>query len=203
MLKPLLMLLLFLGPFSVWGQGVLETESIRQRLFDRIANRDSSGAVNPNILEGTLGRVTDSESVWVRIDDRREFRKWTYKLSKSSLSLPRQEVRVWLEYVSPDRSISQGKEYNDWFRKKAAYELGKAFYNRGVQVEYEYSDVTYRLTGMVWSGKESLNLWLVKNGWSFYLLGEEPPPEHGDFLAAEKEAQRAGLGLWKPELQKQ
>ncbi len=199
MLMRLLVLLLL--PTTVWAQGILETESIRQRLFDRIGNRDTQSVV-PEMLEGTLGRVTDSESVWVRIDDRGEFRKWTYKLSKSSLSLPRQEIRVWLKHVSPDRSISHGKEYNEWFKKKAAFELGKTFYNRHVRVAYDYSEVTYRLTGMVWSGRESLNLWLVKNGWSFYLLAEEPPPEHGDFLAAEKEAQRAQIGLWKPELQK-
>tara|TARA_Y100001970_G_C14200809_1_gene840986 strand:+ start:277 stop:918 length:642 start_codon:yes stop_codon:yes gene_type:complete len=182
----------------------LKTETIRKNLFRRMDDRKKSSTlrkVNENILFGIFSRVTDSESVWVRIESRTDFRKWTFKLSKKNLNLPRQEVRVWLKYVSPKLSVSHGKEYNDWFRKKSAFELQKIFYNRKLRINYDYSESMFRLDGMVWTGDTNLNIWLVKNGWSFYLLEDDLPSEHEDFLAAENEAKKEKIGLWKSELQ--
>ena len=185
-------------------EGLLKTESIRQKLFGRMDDRKKSKplrTVSENILIGVFSRVTDSESVWVRIERRSEYRKWTFKLSKKNLNLPRQEVRVWLKYVSPKLSISHGNEYNEWFRKKAAFEMQKIFYNRQVRINYDYSDKLFRLDGMVWTGDTNINIWLIRNGWSFYLLENEQPLEHKDLLAAENEAKQLKVGLWKAELQ--
>ena len=185
-------------------EGLLKTESIRQKLFGRMDDRKKSKplrTVSENILIGVFSRVTDSESVWIRIERRSEYRKWTFKLSKKNLNLSRQEVRVWLKYVSPKLSISHGNEYNEWFRKKAAFEMQKIFYNRQVRINYDYSDKLFRLDGMVWTGDTNINIWLIRNGWSFYLLENEPPLEHQDLLAAENEAKQLKVGLWKAELQ--
>ena len=184
-------------------EGLLKTESIRQKLFGRMDDRKKFKplrTVSENILIGVFSRVTDSESVWIRIERRSEYRKWTFKLSKKNLNLPRQEVRVWLKYVSPKLSISHGNEYNEWFRKKAAFEMQKIFYNRQVRINYDYSDKLFRLDGMVWTGDTNINIWLIRNGWSFYLLENEPPLEHKDLLAAENEAKQLKVGLWKAEL---
>ena len=185
-------------------EGLFKTESIRQKLFGRMDDRKKSKplrTVSEKILIGVFSRVTDSESVWIRIENRSEFRKWTFKLSKQNLNLPRQEVRVWLKYISPKLSISHGKEYNVWFRKKAAFEMQKIFYNRQVRIDYDFSEKLFRLDGMVWTGDTNINVWLIRNGWSFYLLGNESPPEHDDLLAAENEAKQNQVGLWKEELQ--
>ena len=185
-------------------EGLLKTESIRQKLFSRMDNRKKSKPLRTgieNILIGIFSRVTDSESVWIRIENRSEFRKWTFKLSKQNLNLPRQEVRVWLKFVSPKLSVSHGKEYNEWFRKKAAFEMQKIFYNRQVRINYDFSEKLFRLDGIIRSGDTNINIWLIRNGWSFYLLGNENPPEHEDMLAAENEAKQRQVGLWKAELQ--
>ena len=191
--------------FVMAQSNLLKTESIRKKLYDRMAERKKSktlSKVSENMFSGIFSRVTDSESVWIRIDNRSKYRKWTFKLSKKNLNLQRQEVRVWLKYVSPKLSVSHGKEYNEWFLKKSAYELQKMFYNRQVRVVYDYSEKLYRLDVILWSGDTNINIWLIRNGCSFYLLGEEPPPEHQEFLAAENEAREKQVGLWKAELQK-
>ena len=191
--------------FVMAQSNLLKTESIRKKLYDRMDERKKSktlSKVSEKMFSGIFSRVTDSESVWIRIDNRSKYRKWTFKLSKKNLNLQRQEIRVWLKYVSPKLSVSHGKEYNEWFLKKSAYELQKIFYNRQVRVVYDYSEKLYRLDGLLWSGDTNINVWLIRNGWSFYLLGEELPPEHQEFLAAENEAREKQLGLWKAELQK-
>ena len=184
---------------------LLKTESIRKKLYDRMDEKKNSkilSRVSEKMFSGIFSRVTDSESVWIRIDNRSKYRKWTFKLSKKNLNLQRQEVRVWLKNVSPKLSVSHGKEYNEWFLKKSAYELQKMFYNRQVRVVYDYSEKLYRLDGILWSGETNINLWLIRNGLSFYLLGEETPIEHKEFIAAENEAREKKVGLWKAELQK-
>ena len=191
--------------FVMAQSNFLKTESIRKKLYDRMEEKKKSknlNKVSEKMFSGIFSRVTDSESVWIRIDNRSKYRKWTFKLSKKNLNLQRQEVRVWLKYVSPKLSVSHGKEYNEWFLKKSAYELQKMFYNRVVRVVYNYSEKLYRLDGILWSGDTNINVWLIRNGWSFYLLGEEPPPEHQEFLAAENEAREKQVGLWEAELQK-
>ena len=191
--------------FLIAQSNLLKTESIRKKLYDRMDDKKNSkilSRVSEKMFSGIFSRVTDSESVWIRIDNRSKYRKWTFKLSKKNLNLQRQEVRVWLKNVSPKLSVSHGKEYNEWFLKKSAYELQKMFYNRQVRVVYDYSEKLYRLDGILWSGDTNINIWLVRNGWSFYLLGEEPPTEHQQFLAAENEAREKRVGLWKEELQK-
>ena len=191
--------------FLIAQSNLLKTESIRKKLYDRMDEKKNSkilSRVSEKMFSGIFSRVTDSESVWIRIDNRSKYRKWTFKLSKKNLNLQRQEVRVWLKNVSPKLSVSHGKEYNEWFLKKSAYELQKMFYNRQVRVVYDYSEKLYRLDGILWSGDTNINIWLIRNGWSFYLLGDVPPPEHQQFLAAENEAREKRVGLWKEELQK-
>ena len=203
-------LILFISPLGqkqllIAQSNFLKTESIRKKLYDRMDDKKNSkilSRISEKMFSGIFSRVTDSESVWIRIDNRSKFRKWTFKLSKKNLNLQRQEVRVWLKNVSPKLSVSHGKEYNEWFLKKSAYELQKMFYNRQVRVVYDYSEKLYRLDGILWSGDTNINIWLVRNGWSFYLLGEEPSPEHQQFLAAENEAREKQVGLWKEELKK-
>ena len=191
--------------FVMAQSNLLKTESIRKKLYDRMDERKKSktlSKVTEKMFSGIFSRVTDSESVWIRIDNRSKYRKWTFKLSKKNLNLQRQEVRLWLKYVSPKLSVSHGKEYNEWFLKKSAYELQKMFYNRQVRVVYDYSEKLFRLDGILWSGDTNINEWLIRNGWSFYLLGDKPPPEHQEFLAAENEARKKQVGLWKEELRK-
>ena len=127
--------------FVMAQSNLLKTETIRKKLYDRMDERKKSktlSKVTEKMFSGIFSRVTDSESVWIRIDNRSKYRKWTFKLSKKNLNLQRQEVRLWLKYVSPKLSVSHGKEYNEWFLKKSAYELQKMFYNRQVRVVYKY-----------------------------------------------------------------
>ena len=150
--------------FVMAQSNLLKTESIRKKLYDRMDERKKSktlSKVSEKMFSGIFSRVTDSESVWIRIDNRSKYRKWTFKLSKKNLNLQRQEVRVWLKYVSPKLSVSHGKEYNEWFLKKSAYELQKMFYNRQVRVVYDYSEKLYRLDGILWSADTNINVWLI------------------------------------------
>ena len=70
--------------FVMAQSNLLKTESIRKKLYNRMDQRKKSktlSKVSEQMFSGIFSRVTDSESVWIRIDNRSKFRKWTFKLS--------------------------------------------------------------------------------------------------------------------------
>ena len=178
---------------SLWAVDILTPNEIRERLLSKSNKPDIPS------FEGVITRISDSESVWVHISSKPLFRKWTYKLSRASLNLERREIKVWLDYVSPARSISKGKKYNAWFKKKVAYEMARAFQNKKVRVDYKIISHAYRMKGVVWSADQAVNLWLVENGWSFYLLPHDSKDRryHNEFISAEQKAKKQKIGLWK------
>lgn len=192
-----LCLLGILFPQSSWSQSLFSTESIRGKLFQK-ADKSKDYNQLKNSFQGVVTRVADAESIWVHLENKKDFRRWTYKLSQDNLDPERQEVRVWLRYVSPKRSVSRGKKYNTWFKKKVRFELAKNFGKRQVRVDYKLLERVYRLEAMVWAADVCVNLWMVQRGWSFYLIEKGSSPFHEDFVKAEKLARERQLGLWKP-----
>ncbi|MBF0280114.1 MAG: thermonuclease family protein [SAR324 cluster bacterium] len=184
-------------PVSLEAQSFFSTESLRKKFFEKADNSKDPEQLKYS-FEGSVSRITDSESIWIYIENKQDYLRWTYKLSQSNLNRDRQEVRVWLSYVSPKRSVSRGREYNEWFTdKKVPYEIAKKFRNRRVRVDYQLLEKVHRLVGMVWAADVSVNLWLVQNGWSFYLIEKGDSPYHDDFVKAEKTARDQQLGLWE------
>lgn len=192
-----MLLLSFLFPSATYA---LDPAEQRKALFDRLHQQQKKKTFLSEV-SGTVSRFSDSESIWIRIDDRRKYRKWTYRLATSSLDNQRQEIRIYLKYVSPQLSVKRGSAYNQWFYQKVTYEMSQIFYGREVVVKYNETALRkepYRVTGMVYTSGTSLNLWLVQNGWSLYLLDQPKPKEHKDFIQAEQIARESQLGLWKP-----
>lgn len=192
-MRQLLFILLILLWFTAnaQAQGFLSTESIRSELqFDK--------EKAPTFIEGVITRVTDSESIWIQTEYTRDFVKWSYKLSRGSLDTERKEIRIWLKFVSPKLSVSRGQAYNDWFKKKVASEVGRNFYKRRVRIEYDYLSKANRLQGVVYAGQTNLNLWMIRNGWSFYLIENGRAQDDAQYVQAEEYAKANQLGLWKP-----
>ena len=96
-----LILLLFLTcwlpalPFA--QSSLLDTERIRSQLFEGAKNKKTGVTTNApqrQTVSGIVSRVADSESIWLRIDDRGEFRKWTCLLYTSPSPRDRQKSRM-------------------------------------------------------------------------------------------------------------
>lgn len=179
-----------------WSQTIKPSDSIGE-IRTKLYNPSIFSKEIVHSFEGVVGRVTDSESIWVHVENRRNFIRWTHKLSKSNLNLDRQEVRVWLQYVSPPRSVGGNKEYKTQFKEYVRASVQNGFRNRRVRIIYKLMPTVYRMKGMVWTGGTSLNIWMVQNGLSFYLIERGKAKYHNDFVNAEKSARAGKLGLWQ------
>ena len=151
-------------------------------------------------LRGKVVEIDRPDALWVRIDYRPAYQDFARLLSPSSRRDDSQAVLVWFQHVSPEASVSGGKKYRVWFNKKVVYELDQKLKDQPVVVQFRVLPSAPRLYGQVTMGKENINLWLILNGWSFYLLpreGQEPNKAEKSFKEAEQIARKQKLGLWK------
>ena len=148
-------------------------------------------------LRGTVDEVERPDALWVRFSYRPSYQELVPMLSPGNRDDRGQRVRVWFRFVSPEASVSGNKAYREWFRKKVVYELEQKLKDREVTVQFELIPNTRRINGMVLLGEENINLWLVLNGWSYFLLSQGETPFEKQFIQAETIARREKAGLWQ------
>lgn len=148
-------------------------------------------------LAGTFERVERPDAIWVRIPYRPAFQNFAAHVSSQNRNDKDALLRIWFRFISPENSaLTQDREYIEWFRKKVVFELDRKLAKQPVTVQFVIDPVTRRPQGMVLLGEENVNIWLVLNGWSFYLLNEEKGPYDKAFTDAELTARKQKAGLW-------
>ena len=148
-------------------------------------------------LTGTFEKVDRPDAIWIKIPHRPAYQNLSSSVSAQNRDDKNALVRVWFRYVSPENSaLTQDESYVQWFRKKVVFELDRKLAKRPVTVQFTIDRVTRRPQGMVLLGEENVNVWLVLNGWSFYLLNQDKSPYDTAFVEAEQTARKGKAGLW-------
>ncbi len=148
-------------------------------------------------LQGKAVRVERPDAIWVEIPYRPAYQDLATILPPSFRDDGKKWVLIWFRHVSPEASANRGKKYNRWFRKKVMYELDRKLRGKQVSVQFYIPAGGRRLFGMVFLEQESVNLWLVLGGWSYYLLTQGKNPNEDKFRQAEDLARRQKAGLWR------
>jgi endonuclease YncB( thermonuclease family) len=148
-------------------------------------------------LRGPVVKVERPDAIWVRIPYRPAYEEVARGLTAQNRNAKEQLVRVWFLHASPEASANRGRTYNQWFRKKVAYELNRKVRGKDVVVQFRIVQQGKRVFGMVLMGEENINLWLVLNGWSYYVLGQGENPFDKQFVQAEDIARKRKAGLWQ------
>lgn len=195
-LQRVVAVLIMLVILSLWVQKY-SSPPISSAPPEKTEAQNDSSFHEQGTFEGTLSRVESSDWVWIKIDSRKGYFKWLYKLSKGNLSKDEKEVKVFLKYVSPSQSIGQSAKSNKLLNDQIIAELSKQFLNQPVRIEYSYSHQLLKVKGVVYVGKTSLNEWLIEKGWSFYLPDETPHSQADKWMAIERKAQDQKIGIWK------
>ena len=148
-------------------------------------------------IRGQVVKVERPDALWVKVPYRPAYHELSQVLTRSNRKNKEQWVKVYFLHVSPEASVNQGRKYNAWFRKKVMYELGRKLAGKDVVVQFRIVQEGKRMFGMLFKGKENINLWLVLNGWSYYLLDQGENPFDKLFIQAEAVARKRKSGLWK------
>ena len=119
-------------------------------------------------LTGKVTRVSDGDTIWVT--DNRGIR---HKIRMDRIDAP-----------------ESGQEYG---AEATAY-LKRRIFDKTVQVDWEKHDRYGRVLGIVFLGKDDINLEMVKTGNAWHYSYHD---QTAAFADAEKSARAAKLGLWK------
>ena len=149
-------------------------------------------------LRGSVMKIQRPDALWLYIPYRPVYQEFANQLSPASRDDKNQAVLIWFQFVSPESSVSGAKNYREWFHKKVVYELDQKLRDKEVAIQFRLLANAARLQGMVNLDKENINLWLVLNGWSYYVLPRDAKnPAEKEFKKAEAAARKQKLGLWK------
>ncbi|MBI3992788.1 MAG: YHYH domain-containing protein [Candidatus Lambdaproteobacteria bacterium] len=147
-------------------------------------------------LRGDVASIDRPDAIWVQVPYRPAFQDLVPLVARSDRDDRKQLVRVWFRFVSPEASVTLGREYQDWFRKKVTYELDTKLKGKAITVQFHIYPAG-RMKGMVLVGEENVNLWLVLNGWSYPVLTDGDNPHVEQFRKAEDNARKSKTGLWE------
>ncbi|MBI4083593.1 MAG: YHYH domain-containing protein [Candidatus Lambdaproteobacteria bacterium] len=147
-------------------------------------------------VRGEVVDVQRPDAVWIEMDYRPAYQELASYLGPGHHDDERRRVQVWLQHVAPELSASRGKEFDAWFRQKVIYELKQKLIGKKVTAQFVLLRSAGRLGAMVLLGDENVNLWMVLNGLSYYLLTGPVNPNEALFIQAEDTAKRNKAGIW-------
>ncbi|MCZ6646529.1 MAG: YHYH domain-containing protein [SAR324 cluster bacterium] len=147
-------------------------------------------------IRGKVAKLERADALWLRLEYRPAYQDLARVLTAGNRKSKEMWVKIYFQHVSPEASVNRGRKYNAWFRKKVVYELGRKLIGKDVVVQFRIVQDGKRMYGMVFKGGENINLWLVLNGWSYYLLTQGENPFGKEFIKAEQLARKQKAGLW-------
>lgn len=152
---------------------------------------------NRGVLKGTVARIERPNAVWLHIPYRPAYQELVPLVSKGNRNDKDQLVRIWLLYVSPEETGQLGRKFAEWFDETVIFELKNKLANKEVTVQFQrLGGNAQRMRGMVFLGEENVNLWMVLQGWSYYVLEEDANPADAQFRKAEDLARTNKAGVW-------
>lgn len=120
------------------------------------------------VLQGICSRVTDGDTLTVRLSDGREEKVQLFGID------------------APERDQEHGN--------KATAALSSLVLNKKIRVTYPGREDLGRINGKVYVDDQYVNLILVKEGHAWH--SDKYGPNEDDLRAAQQEARSAGKGLW-------
>jgi endonuclease YncB( thermonuclease family) len=148
-------------------------------------------------VQGVAETVDESADLWVRVPYRPAYQELVQDVAPANRDDRRQLVRVVFLHVSPRETGARNPRFKEWFRKQVAHELNQKLRDQPVTVNFQVvGGQAGLLRGMVFLGEENVNLWLVLNGWSYYVLSDGESPYDARFRQAEDAARRDKSGIW-------
>lgn len=156
---------------------------------------------------GVVSKITDTKSVWIRIPSRQSYMILSQVLSKSNRNDKNKEVRVILKFVSPMASVISAKFDHDFRKKWNSYVikiLERELLTSQVKASFSFLPKSGQFRGMVFKKVSSnkgvkaknINLWMVYEGLSYYLIEHGRAYQDKEFIKAQEIAKRKKAGLW-------
>ena len=157
-------------------------------------------------VTGTVASIGDDvKSVWIQIDERKPYMILATSLTGSNRDDKNKRFLLNLSYISPAGSSRGSKRFRQQWKKYATQIIGNELLNRKVLVEINYHERTRRFTGNLYqtvktkkgSQNRDVNLWIIRQGLSYYFIDQGPSPRNKEYVQAQNLARKQKIGIWK------
>jgi endonuclease YncB( thermonuclease family) len=153
------------------------------------------------ILKGKVVAMAGAASLWVYVDYRPAYQEVAQQVAVTNRDDRQQRLRVDLSHVSPEETGARDKKFESGFLQRVEHALKQKLLDQPVTVHFAIvGGEDSRLRGMLFqgeAGKENVNLWMVLNGWSYYVLTDGDNKYDALFRQAEDIARRQKSGIWE------
>lgn len=156
-------------------------------------------------FDGVVTRITTSGSVWIQIDSRQSYMILARALFPNHRNDKDKEIQIELDYVSPKFSNPGGKAYRKKWENYVIQRLQRKLLAKIVKVSIHYQSKAKKFRGTVYQTvrasnrvfPKNINLWMVEEGLSYYIVDQGKSPQEKAFQEAENDARSKKIGLWK------
>ena len=149
-------------------------------------------------IKGVVNAIDEHDVLWLYVAYRPAYQELVQVVSSTNRDDHKQLLRVDLSHVSPQETGARNPRFQEWFRKKVAHDLKQKLLGKDVTVHFEVvGGDAGRLRGMVFEGEDNVNLWMVLNGLSYYVIGDGDNSYDKLFRQAEDIARRDKAGIWE------
>ena len=149
------------------------------------------------IIKGRVARIEDASHLWLHIPYRPAYQELVPEVGAANRDDHAVLLRVALAHVSPEETGARDPGFSAWFREKVTHELRQKLLDEQVTVHFRIvGGEAGLLRSMVFQGEENVNLWMVLNGWSYYVISDGENPYDKLFRQAEDIAKRDRAGIW-------
>lgn len=147
----------------------------------------------------------DLKSVWVHIRDRQSYMILAERLSAGNREDKGKNIRIQLKYVSPLGSVLKTGKFRTQWEAYVSQVFRQQFIKKMVFFDIDYEEKSRKFWGdmsMVVETDQgerirSINLWMVTEGLSYYLIDRGKAPNHNEFIEGQRYARKLKKGIWK------
>lgn len=147
----------------------------------------------------------DGKTIWLSIKDRQSYMIIASRLARGNRNDEIKLLKMTLRYVAPMATGKlRGRSRIQW-RKTVLSRLKKEFMGKQITAEISFEGEAKKLNATFFrilktkkgNKVRNLNLWMVYEGLSYYIIDRGISPDDENFIKAQRLAKKRRAGVWK------
>ena len=157
-------------------------------------------------IQGAVAQIgSDLKSVWIYIESRQVYMILAESAAKGIRNDKEKKIRLDLQYVAPNSIAVRKREFRQQWREYVGRMLESQLLNQTVLADIEYRGGSRRFRAVVYRVVKTkqgdrirnINLWMIRQGLSYYIVDRGLAPRHKEFSKAQELARKSKAGIWQ------
>lgn len=153
-------------------------------------------------LIGVVAKVSDTRSFWLRIPERQTYMILAQGVGPANRDDKKKELRFLLKYVDPEMMNFPSKQFKTQWLGYVRQLMERELLAKPAVIKFQYEGNAHQFRAVAnikdKTGQgRNVNLWMVRQGLSYYVIQHGRSPRDKTFRQAEILARKNKTGLWQ------